>query len=740
LAPWPYIAISRHVSLAKQKRLLSVDLLRGVAVFGMIETHVVGLVLAPDGRGSMAFDVLDLMNGLVAPAFLFAAGFGAVIASRRLIGDNGGVDTRLLGKLLRRALVIGLLGYAMRLPAFTPGGLLGAGSADWANFRAVDVLQCIAAGWLLIFGLRLTFRTNTSFLGAALSATAFILFAAMPVWSMVVPGAFPGGVVAYLTGHSGSLFPLFPWLLFMTAGASLAAIHELRVTTGRFFRALGWSGLVATVLSYTALWVWLDGMNMAWDVNPVGLAMRLAMILGLLSLFHVWAERVKLAAGRFGRLTLLMGKHSLAIYVVHLLFLYRAAWGPTSFAGHWGGSLAFGGTAAMVLAVTAVIVLAVCAWPPLLGLVARAFAWRRPTFPKVAEASWAPLVLLLALGVSGCSQPESGLGRQDSPQVLPAKVESAFRVAYLGASVTCGQTVSDVWTKSYVALLNARLDEIMNLPVEYSNYCVGSAMSLAGLVQLKREVLVQAPDLIVAEFGILDRDREQPALPANEEMIRLAHGAGIPFLMVATATSQSRTTSRAGVLALARHYQVPVADMQSAMDARGLLWSDVSDPGDDWHPNDAGHALLADVAAEAIVNYRSLDVLPPRFSRVDYSSADLVTAEQATQLSDGFEPFPSDALKLTGAALQASGRHAPRTLRYSFEGQVLGALFIHEAVPAAFSYRIDEQPEVNVVPPSWQKDHLLSVDLSPGHHEVTFLFGAGERSIAMEGILVVPGN
>jgi uncharacterized membrane protein/lysophospholipase L1-like esterase len=728
------------VSHAKHKRLLSVDLLRGVAVFGMIETHVVGLVLVADARGGLGFDVLDLMNGLVAPAFLFAAGFGAVMASRRLVGDDGRANTHLLRKLLRRALIIGLLGYAMRLPAFTPGGLVGAVSGDWANFKAVDVLQCIAVGWLLIYGLRLTFRTGARFLGAALSTTVLLLFGAMPVWSIVLPGALPDGMVAYLTGHSGSLFPLFPWLMFMTAGASLAAVHESREITCKFFRGLGWSGLVAASLTYAALWVWLDHMNMVWDVNPVGLTMRLAMILGLLSLAHRWGRRMKSTEGRLGRLTLLMGKHSLSIYVIHLLFLYRASWGSISFAGSWGGLLGVGGTAVMVLGVTAAIALAVGAWSPLRGLVTQASVRMRPAFPKIREVSWAPLVLLMALLVSGCGRAEPGLVRPDSPEALPAKLGSTFRVAYLGASVTCGQTVSDVWTKSYVALLNDRLNDLMSLPVEYSNYCVGSAMSLAGLVQLKREVLVQAPDLIVAEFGILDRDREQPALPANEEMIRLAHAAGIPFLMVATATSQSQTTSRSKILALARHYEVPVADMQSAMDTQGLLWSDVSNPGDDWHPNDAGHALLAEVAAEAIVNYRSPEVLPPRFSQVDYSSADLVAAEEASLSSPGFEPVPSDALKLTGAALQAFGPHGPSTLRYSFEGPVLGALFIHDAVPEAFSYRIDRQQEVHVVPPSWQKDHLLAVDLSAGHHEVTFFFGAGERSVAMEGILVVPGS
>ena len=62
-------------------RLLFIDRLRGWAVVVMIETHIVNALLRNDLRHETAFVILNFINGLVAPTFLFCAGFAFAISS-----------------------------------------------------------------------------------------------------------------------------------------------------------------------------------------------------------------------------------------------------------------------------------------------------------------------------------------------------------------------------------------------------------------------------------------------------------------------------------------------------------------------------------------------------------------------------------------------------------------------------------------------------------------------------------
>ena len=67
-----------------------IDVLRGLAVLFMIETHTVNALLDPALRAGTFHDALTYVNGLVAPAFLFAAGFSIVLQSHSQCRHSGG--------------------------------------------------------------------------------------------------------------------------------------------------------------------------------------------------------------------------------------------------------------------------------------------------------------------------------------------------------------------------------------------------------------------------------------------------------------------------------------------------------------------------------------------------------------------------------------------------------------------------------------------------------------------------
>jgi len=70
-------------SLHQSQRYKFIDLLRGWAVFVMIETHIVNALLRSDIKELTSFKVLTFFNGLVAPSFLLCAGLGFAISLNR---------------------------------------------------------------------------------------------------------------------------------------------------------------------------------------------------------------------------------------------------------------------------------------------------------------------------------------------------------------------------------------------------------------------------------------------------------------------------------------------------------------------------------------------------------------------------------------------------------------------------------------------------------------------------------
>ena len=62
-------------------RYTFIDLLRGWAIILMIEPHVFNTFLLPELKQTGWFGVLNFINGLIAPAFLFVSGFAFQVSS-----------------------------------------------------------------------------------------------------------------------------------------------------------------------------------------------------------------------------------------------------------------------------------------------------------------------------------------------------------------------------------------------------------------------------------------------------------------------------------------------------------------------------------------------------------------------------------------------------------------------------------------------------------------------------------
>ncbi len=298
----------------------------------MIETHVTNLLLRSEFRSSTGFEILDFLNGIIAPAFLFAAGFGAMMSISR---GNGAV---LSGRILRRIGWIWILGYFLRLPGYSVPALLSANHTAWAEFFAVDILHCIAAGVLLLRALCLIPVKHPTRTGLHVIVALLIVIVSSSGVLNPLADSMPTAIGAYFSAAL-SPFPVFPWIAYIFVGAGIAnvVLSRSQEEYGALFRSLGRIGIFLVALTVGILYMFLDLIRIPWHVNPLAIALFTGALLAIISIAHKPVSVVGLNHVR--RVLLRLSRRSLAVYAIHILILYRIPIGSSTIQELWGTSL-----------------------------------------------------------------------------------------------------------------------------------------------------------------------------------------------------------------------------------------------------------------------------------------------------------------------------------------------------------------------------------------------------------------
>ena len=331
-------AVAPTIPQKNRERVDWLDLFRGAAVLAMIETHVVNTFLAPRLREAAWFGWLNWFNGLIAPAFLFIAGYALGMSWRA-----GAAKPVAFARKAKRLLGVAALGYALHFP------FAELGQHRWADAlrtgTQVDVLQCLAVALLGVLGVQalcgaLSEKWRSAGRLAVLSGLAMGTVLLAPPSEHWSGGPVP--IAAFVNDRTGSLFPLFPWAAFVFCGA-LAGIFSARHA--------GWLLVAAGLVKGVALLA-DDGVFSA--LSPAFFCARLAWVLALAAgcqwIARGWKPRGILVAGR----------ESLVMYAGHLLII---AWSvqagvPRGGFGWAGSAMIFAG----VLAMTATAAFAKAKW------------------------------------------------------------------------------------------------------------------------------------------------------------------------------------------------------------------------------------------------------------------------------------------------------------------------------------------------------------------------------------------
>jgi uncharacterized membrane protein len=315
-------------------RLTFLDLLRGGAALVMIEVHVVNAFLVDSARDVWWFPALNYVNGLVAPAFLFAAGFAFALTSDRT-QRSGAVDRpqRVLKNLRRIGLVL-VSGYLLHFPGYGWSKFVTMSDAGWLRLLQADILQTIAVGLLLLLMTREFLGGVRGLLGSAWVLGIGAVVVAPWAWTWDAQAVLPAAIASYVNGTPYSQFPLFPWLSFLMAGALTAASYPQdgeETVVRAWIHRIGWLGAALAIgagfIRWTELAVALPDVHIR--ANPWFVMERLGVLLALVAAAGSWSRRRTETPFVFRHVS----RESLQVYVFHLMVIY----------GDWidGSSLAF---------------------------------------------------------------------------------------------------------------------------------------------------------------------------------------------------------------------------------------------------------------------------------------------------------------------------------------------------------------------------------------------------------------
>jgi uncharacterized membrane protein len=301
--------------------MLAFDWLRGIAVIVMIQTHALTL-LRPELRAGALWERLQWIDGLVAPAFIFSAGFSLALVQVR--GATQGARWPRVRKTLRRlgeVLLVATLVNWMWFPLLR--------EPRWI-FR-VDILHCIGLSLLIALPILAALAPRPLVLRWVALGLAAVAFGLSPFAEHV-----RGPLASLANGSTGSVFPLLPWAGYVYLGASAGATAASG-DTGALAR---WTaGLLAAGI---ALWLLTPQLSAAypphefWVTNPANHARRWTQVCALVLLFMA----VERSQGRWRvsapvRFVEVFGTSSLAGYFFHQMLLYKQI-GGFSFDVLWG--------------------------------------------------------------------------------------------------------------------------------------------------------------------------------------------------------------------------------------------------------------------------------------------------------------------------------------------------------------------------------------------------------------------
>lgn len=352
----------------------------------MIEPHVFNTFLLPELKQTAWFGVVTFINGLIAPAFLFVSGFVFEISSGSKLDDIRKFRLPFWKKLWRIVSII-LIGYALHLPYKSLSKIINKATPEQLqSFYAVDVLQCIGVGLLVLFVLRLIIRSDKVYHYSLIGLALFVMIISPIFWKIEFTNFLHPVFANYFNRLNGSLFPVFPWINFILVGAIFSK-YFLEASKNskelQFIKTTALTGIIMLLSGHFFYSGLFPGYLTSILPNPVFFFERLGYVFVATAICYYYAAWRKTKQS----FVLDAGRESLLIYWLHLLVIYSSMFGGKSLANTFGPNLN------LVECIGVTIALMV-----LMILVAKLWSRTKMNFPKYAtKIAWGVVGVLFVI-------------------------------------------------------------------------------------------------------------------------------------------------------------------------------------------------------------------------------------------------------------------------------------------------------------------------------------------------------
>jgi uncharacterized membrane protein len=305
----------------KKQRYVFIDVLRGLAVLWMIETHVLDATLYNPFKQGLIYYLFDLSNGFVAVSFLFFAGSGFWIAATRKAESYRKFEAPLWQYLKRLGLIL-ILAYWLHLPAMSFRTFPSLNLQSWLRFFECDVLQTIVYSSLFALILLMLFK-NLNILKYVYGFLALAIFLIAPfVWNIEPINHLPVFFATLFSKYPISKFPLLPWSGYFFSGIFISGIFFQAKNKIKVATILSIFGTITLILLYInwSSTQFYPGFQDWWHISPFHSLFRTSFVVAMFGIFFLLEEKYKNT--RLGQALTLCGQESLFIYIFHLLIVY----------------------------------------------------------------------------------------------------------------------------------------------------------------------------------------------------------------------------------------------------------------------------------------------------------------------------------------------------------------------------------------------------------------------------------
>ena len=229
-----------------------------------------------------------------------------------------------------------------------------------------------------------------------------------------------------------------------------------------------------------------------------------------------------------------------------------------------------------------------------------------------------------------------------------AKRGEALNLAFLGGSITQGCLASAPDLCYAARVFDWWVQTFPQAQFTYINAGIGGTTSQFGTAHVQKDVLDKKPDFVIVEFSVND-DSTELFLETYEGLVRKIWSSPTApaVMLVHNVRYDDGGNAQIQHAKVARHYDLPSVSMQSSIYPKvvsGVIPNrEITE--DDLHPNDTGHALVADVITYFLecVEKETDNVesepgkLPEPLTKNCYEHADRFQNHYGLVWPDGFE-------------------------------------------------------------------------------------------------------